>query len=387
MKSVLYLIKGELKLLKKSAILTALILVVFIAAFFGVTTVSADLMRNLCAHLDSAYHALDITYQSMYIRLDEPATFGELIEYCDDNLTYSYDPAYTRTTLYAENGNEFEHYQLIESRDFTSTYLFSGTIIYSNDNSAGMFGAYDYPIFGNWPQGDYEICLSAYVANALEVSVGDTITVAERQFTLTGIYDTADNADPAQNYDRAYYLSVGDDTAIEQITIQFASSEEMFKCYRVLLRADTDVYCNMAYMYDNINEMQAVLTAVAVLLAVVIIIAMYSLVSLIFKQRREHICRLKLLGATNKTVAGIYCGIISLIMLLVCLLGTALGVAFNVYFMYICEHIFGFAFAPQFNFIIPVVTFAALIVVCILLWLMASRKLKQNSIAEAIRHE
>lgn len=388
MKSVLYLVKGEFKLLKKSAILTALILVVFIAAFFGVTSVSSDLMRNLCSYLDGAYQASGITYQSMYIIMDEPATFGGLSAYIGDgNLMYSTDSTYARGDLYAENGNVFEAAHTIESDGYSLLYNFSGYAVYINDASSALFDSYEYDFYGSWLQNEYEICLSAYVANALEVSVGDAVTVAGQQFTLTGIYDTADNSDPAECYDNAYYISVGADTQLEGITIQFSSSEVMFSCYRSLLRTDADVYCNMAYMYDNINEMQAVLAAVAILFAIVIIIAMYSLVSLIFKQRREHICRLKLLGATNKMVAGIYCGIISMIMFAVCLLGTAIGVAFNAYFMYICEYIFGFAFTPQFNFIIPVLTFAALIIICVLLWFTASRKFKQNDIAEAIRHE
>lgn len=394
MKSVLYLIKSELKLLKKSAILTSLILVIFIAAFFGITSASTDLFRNLCSYLNgtylNSYQTTEISYESMYVSLSEASTFGKLSAYAgDSNLMYSTDSTYASADLYAENGNVFEAMQIIQIDEYDSfyIYIFSGYIVYLNDASSVLFDDYQYEFKGSWLNGDYQICLSAYVANCLEVEIGDTITVAEREFTLTGIYSTADDSDPSEIFDMAYYLSVGDDVELKYIDIQYPSSEEMFNCYRALLRAGIEVNCNFSWMYDDINEMQAVLAAVAALLVAVTIIAMYSLISLIFKQRKEHICRLKLLGASNAAVAGVYCGIISLIMLAVCLLGMAAGVGLNAYFMYICGYIFKYTFSPHFNFIIPIITFAALIIVCILLWFTATRKLKQGSIAEAVRHE
>ena len=123
-----------------------------------------------------------------------------------------------------------------------------------------------------------------------------------------------------------------------------------------------------------------------IVLAIVVIIALYSLVSVLFRQRKAQICRLTILGANDVTVAGIYCGIIIVLILAVVLLATALGVAFNYFFMDLCADMMGYAFFAHFNVYMPFVAFAVFGAIAFALWLVVNRHTK-NNLATEIRYE
>ena len=260
MKKVLYLTKYEFRRIKKSAILTAIVLAIFLGALFGIISVQTDLMDNMCAHLDENYpEGIDI--YAHYVYFDEISDF------------------------------------------------------------------YDGPPL-----------------------------------------DT--------------------DIRLIRVTLHFAKSKTAFDAYRRLARRGVEVSLGWSYegYYTDIVQMRAAFTAVDAVLAVVTIVALYSLVSVLFRQRKTQICRLKILGASDSLVAGVYCGTVTLLMLAVVLLATALGVAFNYYFMDLCQVMLQYSFVSHFTVYLPFVAFAVFCAVTFVLWIAVNRRTR-NNLASEIRYE
>ena len=166
------------------------------------------------------------------------------------------------------------------------------------------------------------------------------------------------------------------------------NAKQNFETCRKLQAKGFDAHVGWIYedYYNDIIQVRAVFTAVDIVLAIVVLIALYSLVSVLFRQRKTQICRLKILGASDATVAGVYCGITIVLMLDVVLLATALGVAFNYFFMDLCTDMMGYAFFAHFNVYMPFVAFVVFGAIAFALWLVVNRHTK-NNLATEIRYE
>lgn len=376
MKKILYLTKSELKRLKKSFILIAVIIAIFLAALFGIVSVETDLMRNLCNHLDTLDDSFDLTIYD--------ATFNVATTECD-NLIYASSDIDENSKIVGADGTVFEMHQEIYTDGEKHIYYFSNFFYYLNDAATKHFTEF-YDVEGRWMENDYEICLSRYAYESLGATIGDTVTIGDMEFKVVGVIEVKvdDNADYIPNY--AYFATVSSDLQLHWISMRFDTSAEMFTAARHLKARGYEVTPDYSWYYENITEVQAVLTAVVVMLGIVIIVTLYSLISMIFRQRKTHICRLKILGATNGDVIAVYCGIIVMLLLCVVVVATALGVAFNVYFMDLCEQLLEFKFTARFNAYAPFVAFGGFCGVTFLLWLVVNCKTK-TSLAEEIRYE
>ena len=376
MKKVWYLTKSEFKRLKKSFIIIAVILTIFLAALLGIVSVETDMMRNLCNHLDNVS---DDFYVSV-----ENATFADFAVARDSLLTaFDY-----HSDIVGADGTEFKYKQtIVDDYGIEHNYYSYGQTCYVNDAMKNSLSAYDERLTGRWMENDYEICLSRYVYDKLNAHLGDAVTIDGRSFTVVGVFDWEDNDDLSNMLGYTYFATVGDNVAHERVIVEVENSSRMFELVRYFQRHGLEVFdFNSQWMYDNITEVQAALTAVVAVLCIVITVTLYSLISMIFRQRKTHICRLKILGATNGDVVAVYCGIIVALLLCVVVVATALGIAFNVYFMDLCEQLLEFTFTARFNVYAPFVAFGAFCGVTYLLWLIVNRKTKA-SLAEEIRYE
>ena len=376
MKKIWYLTKSELKRLKKSFIIIAVILTIFLAALLGIVSVETDMMRNLCNHLDTLS---DDFYVSV-----ENATFADFAIARDLPLT-AVDPY---VDIVGADGTEFKYDQtFVDDEGLEHHYYSSGQFFYVNEAMKNSLSAYDERLTGRWMENDYEICLSRYVYDKLNARLGDAVTIDGRSFTVVGVFNWEDNDDLINVFGNTYFATVGDDVVHERVTVEVENSTHMFELVRHFKKRGFEIFdFRFQWMYVNIMEVQAALTAVVVMLGIVIIVTLYSLISMLFRQRKTHVCRLKILGATNGDVAAVYCGIIIALLLCVVLVATALGIAFNYYFMDLCEQLLEFTFTVQFNVYAPFVAFGALCGVTYLLWLLVNRKTKA-SLAEEIRYE
>ena len=375
MKKIWYLTKSEFKRLKKSFIIIAVILTIFLAALLGIVSVETDMMRNLCNHLDTRS-------DDFYVSL-ENVTFADFAVARDALLSaYNYD-----RDIIGTDGTKFDYKQIIVDDEGEHHYYCYGQMCYMNDAMRNSLSAYDDRLTGRWMENDYEICLSRYVFDKLNAKLGDVVTIDGRSYTVVGVFDWEDNEDLLNMWGKTYFATVGDDVAHERVIAEVENSSRMFELVRYFKRRGFEIFdFQSQWMYDNITEVQAALTAVVTVLCIVIVVTLYSLISMIFRQRKTHICRLKILGATNGDVIAVYCGIIVVLLLCVVIVATALGIAFNVYFMDLCEQLLEFKFTARFNVYAPFVAFGAFCGVTYLLWLIVNRKTK-SSLAEEIRYE
>ena len=379
MKKILYLTKYELRQIGKSAILTAIVLSIFLGALFGVISAQTDMMGNMCRHLDRKYPGqVDIcVYNASY---NEVADFiGNLA--VDDSFVGGLHMA----DITRPDGTVLN---VTWEEEYWTSYL-SGVTFYANDAMRELLADYDDVIVqGRWVSNPFELCVSIYFYELLNVPVGEVVTIEGYSFTLVGVYDLEKLDGAPEELDNLHVLTIDADTPTYRWDIDFDTAEQAFEAYRQLLRKGVNAEIGWFYegYYDDITQMRAIFTAVDAVLIIVIVIALYSLVSMLFRQRKTQICRLKILGASNGTVAGIYCGTVILLTLAVVLLATALGIAFNYYFMDLCAEMLQYEFISHFNVYLPFVAFAVFSAVTFALWAAVNSRMK-NNLATEIRYE
>lgn len=368
MRKVLKLLAKELRFLKKTAILSAVILTIFLSAALGILSVYGDLMSNLCMHLDEREDKCFVSAKNASL-----AIFGE------DGLTYGSNHSNDELSF---NGNRFdgkiEVSEIVDGEQITVVHMSQPIAVTPNETFRQLTVA---PIEGRWLQNEGEICLLGYVADILQSSVGDNVTLGNIQLTVVGIY--AGDADLTP-----YIYSAPANVQLDWVRHYAANSAETFQYYRALTRRGYDMEIqNDRGLYDAVNTMQATFAAITAALAAVILGILYSLTSVTFRQRKEHICRLEMLGATRGVIAAVYCGIIWLLLAAVTLCSAGLGYAFGAYFSDLCSTIFGFAFTSRFRFIYPVIAFAVLGITTAAIWYITNARTRSGELAKEVRCE
>ena len=360
--------------------MTAIVLAIFLGALFGVISVQAGMMENMCAHLDKTYPG-EVDIYVNHASYNDVADFVHGLPFDDSLFGGLHMEDITRP-----DGSVMP--VTWDNDDLSTSYL-SGATLYLNDAMKELLNKYDGSILeGRWVQNPFEMCVSSYFYEKLNVPVGAVVTVDGYSFTLVGVYDIESLADAPDALQNLHLLSIDADTPTYRWDMNFATAEQAFEAYRQLQTRGLETYIGWWYegYYTDITQMRAAFTAVDAVLIVVIVIALYSLVSVLFRQRKTQICRLKILGASDTLVACIYCGTVILLMLAVVLLGTALGVGFNYYFMDLCAEMLQYDFVSHFTVYLPFVAFAVFCAVTFALWFAVNRRTK-NNLASEIRYE
>ena len=380
MKKILKLTKYELRRIRKSAILTAIVLSIFLGALFGIISVQTDMMDNMCAHLDEKYPGeVDINvYDASYNDISE---YAKGLMY-DDNIFGGLNMA----NVIRPDGSVLKVEW--ENNDGSFSFL-SGATILANDDMKQLLGKYDDCLIqGRWMTNPFEMCVSLYFYEQLNVSVGEAVTIEGYSFTLVGVYNLDLLEDAPEVLQNLHLMTIDDNTPAYRWDLSFDTAKQAFDAYRQLQRKGLQVYIGWWYegYYTDITQMRAAFTAVDAVLVIVIIFALYSLVSVLFRQRKTQICRLKILGASENVVTCVYCGMVILLMLAVVLLAVALGVAFNYYFMDLCAEMLQYPFVSHFAVYLPFVAFAVFCAITFVLWIAVNRRTK-NNLATEIRYE
>lgn len=139
--------------------------------------------------------------------------------------------------------------------------------------------------------------------------------------------------------------------------------------------------------FEIIQPVQLVLDAISVLILAVIVVALYTLMTVFFRQRKTLICQLKLLGGDNGTILSIYIGLAVAIILIATLLASLLGVLFNNFFLNFFESIFQLAFRATFNIFVPVISFFTLVALTSALFALSGKRIRSDIIAQEIKAE
>lgn len=180
MRKTLKLLGKELRFLKKTALLSAVILVIFVVATLGLISANAQLMTYLCNHIDEQGKVLSF--------FADTATFDQMRS---EGLTYACNFAERRYVNPRANGKTFEmqqNYTETTEDGGTMTYLviFNGYFVGSNQAFADAVA--QMPVKGRWFANTGEICLSDVIAEEFGVSLGDKVTLDD-EYTVVGILD------------------------------------------------------------------------------------------------------------------------------------------------------------------------------------------------------
>ena len=392
MKKIVRFVFLELGLLKRTVIVIGLILAIFSAAFLSVLSVLIDVPLGLYNALNETMEAFECVVYD--VSLDDTVRWGGNSAYAEiEGLTSYADIKSTTGVFHTE--------QTVLYGSTETTYYFNGCAV--GYDSAESFSAFDSSIIsGAWIDGAGQICVSDYVAESFgfsaPIAVGDKITINDEEFKVVGIYNY-DSVRSTKNFlmpSRYFYISLDGGRTADVVHITYSDSRSLNEAYKNITRRGVEAftsgirlvsYANKTNIFSNVDLVEAFFMAVSIVLGIILTFILYSLIAIFYRQRKNNICRMKLLGAGSGTIAGIYCCIAIALVVLAVAIGSALSVVFNIYFMNLCTSIFGYKFASHFYFYIPLSLFAALTVISLCIYAHFNRKIKNTAIAQEMRHE
>lgn len=397
MKKILYFLKIETRLLKKSIILIALILTVFLSAFMGVLSMRLDFVNGFYSVLDENYSAYSLSAYYMGKRIEDYLNISpnELYKYSLTGLTCA------DITFFNEDGQSLSMYSLVE--DEYKTRDFGTAITLNNKTISKLNSASNAIISGQWNSAENQICIDKAIADALNLAVGDTATIvcydvySQYSYVISGILDkqllTSDYFFGSLYY---YYISGSPELVIDSANMIYYDIRSAHACYEKFSKANISLQLAgfgqpkthfLTSYFTYITPIKLTLDSVTALFLAVMVVILYTLMTLFFRQRKSFICQLKLLGANDGTIFGIYLGIAVAIFLVVTAVSSGLGLLFNSYFMYLCETVFELPFRTTFSVLVPLISFAVLALITALLFAISGRRIRSDVIAQEIKAE
>lgn len=396
MKKILYFLKIETRLLKKSIILIALILTVFLSAFMGVLSMRLDFVNGFYSLLDekfTSYLVLDNSY-----KIDKMLSVSPNELYANTEFTLTWG----LITYVNEDGQSIQATDL--HKDTNAYTNFGVVIILNNKTTSKLNSASHALVSGQWNSAENQICIDKSVADALNLAVGDTVTIAhydtytQHSYVISGIFDR--QLLPNDHFFK-FYFYVTQDQEYEpywstEIRMVYYDARSAHACYEKFSKANISLQFDgfgqpkthfLTSYFTYIKPIKLTLDSVTALFLAVMVVILYTLMTLFFRQRKSFICQLKLLGANDGTIFGIYLGIAVAIFLVVTAVSSGLGLLFNSYFMSLCETIFELPFRTTFSVLVPLISFAVLALITAVLFAISGRRIRSDVIAQEIKAE
>lgn len=381
MKSILKLIGLEVNFMKATIILIGLILSVFTASLLSVVSVLLDVPDGMYNYLTENVSRLTLSVEIPSLA-EAQALGGDRVYGTKEGLT-------SNTTIISQSGVAYDVGQIPATAAASAGGLFRGYAINADD--AYQFSVWDDALVsGEWPSASGQACISATIYNAIGANVNQTITIGDESYTVVGIYyvsrieKNASNHTPPVAY---YYVSVDENYPLDECFLDFDDSANLRQCYDRLKNGGYNpVLPPMVQLrFENIDLALSFFSAIAVVLAIVDLFILYSLMALFYRQRKQQICRMKMLGARNVVIAGIYCFVATVLVIFSTVLGSVLSIGFNRYYMQLCTLLFGTVFNATFRIALPLALFGVFIIFVLVLFAFFQRKIGNTRIAEEVR--
>lgn len=398
MKKILYFLKIEARLLKKSIIIIALILTVFLSAFIGALSVRMDFVNGFYSLLDEDFTTFKLAlYSSRPIEDFLNVSPNELYVNSKFGLTY------TVSALVNADGEALEISDIDEN--VRASDDLGAIIVLNNKTVSKLNSASDALISGEWNSAENQICIDKSIADALNLAVGYTVTIVHDEqyspyspysYVISGIFDKqllpGDSFFGSLYY---YYISGSPELVIDKMQMVYYDARSAHDCYNRFAKANISVQVNgkgqfsswVTSYFSYITPIKLTLDSVTALFLAVMVVILYTLMTLFYRQRKPFICQLKLLGADNGTIFGIYLGIAVAIFLVVTVISSGFGLLFNSYFMSLCETVFEMSFRTTFSVFVPLISFAVLALITAILFAVSGRKIRSDIIAQEIKAE
>ncbi len=383
MRRIFHLIGLECKLLVRTIVLIGLILTLFSSALLSVVSVVFDVPEGLYGYHSAFAGRLNLAAAD--------TTIGEVKEHAEGwafgvRAGLTSDVAVTGSKRYTLPVCE-THDNPFPNQSVTTAFALMAENFVLVEESIGFRPE------GEWPTAPGEAAITSLFGNSVGAKLGDTVKVGEREFLITAIIDS-DTLDPDRKSlnampIRSAYLCVDGNEQLDFCYLGYSDSRLLRSDSVSLKEAGFTVFLTDATVaiYQNIDLVRAFFSAIAAVLAITALFILYCLIAMFYRQRRTQICRMKLVGAREGTIAGIYCTVAVLLGTVAIALGTAGSVLFNLFFMRLCSYLFEWEFASHFHPIVPFELFATMVVFVLILYAIFSKKIKNARIAEEVKHE
>lgn len=381
----------EVGYLKKTLAVIFVILTTFCAALLAVVSVMLDTPEGVIVGMDEWKAGYCKSYGGEAFGITLPnCSFEQAKCYKADGYYASVDGVSFNTEL-STNGNSFRTDVTTMLGDVTYVVERHGYVLQSD--SVQLLNRVCGEIAIEFDNG---IFLSKDVANELDVQVGDAVTLGAKTYPIVAIYKRNNLVKGYSNEDvvlpTAYFFVVTSQQnalTVHEMHLAYASSGDIYSMMKKLNRqgVDYEMHRVMQEMLGNIELIESFYGSVAALLAALVMFIMYTLFALFFRERRAQICRLKLLGATDGTVASVYCIVALALVLVAVVVATALSVVLSRYFLGLCEQMFGNVYPYHFRVWTSFALFATLIMVGVSLFAVMQRQISRASVVEVVRHE
>ncbi len=414
MRTVLHLIRTEAWFLRKTILVIGIILIAFVAALLSVISVFLDVPDGMYEGLNEYNDLFTLTVMNSEEKpLAGGTPFGGRLNGISRYTILTGSASYATNPHNAPSKDEDEEEG--EKTDVAIAITLSGFAVLPS-RAEETFALYeDTTKDFAFPKHVGELAINKDVAKLAGVEIGDTITLSPDSFfdseemdlskvkaqtyTVVGYVNTtrittlnAKNAGAVYLPSCHFYFCPEEGTVYDELLYVFDNAKTLHARYLDIVRSgkEAKMATVVADQVENIAIAQAFFLAVSFVLGLMVLFILYSLIAIFFRQRKKMICRLKLLGARGRTVAGVYCLIAICLVVAAVVFGAMFSMAFNVYFINLCGQLFrtfSANFVSHFRPIVPATVLAGLILFTILLYFHVNRKIKDATVAQEVRHE
>lgn len=140
-------------------------------------------------------------------------------------------------------------------------------------------------------------------------------------------------------------------------------------------------------MMDNLSLVNGFLIAIGLTVFTVNLLILYATFSIILRNRRSYVCRLKVMGASNATVFSVYFLIIVLLLVVICVAGFFLSKLMVSSIMDACTQAFESEFTSETSFSVTAIYFAVVFVLLGALCYLNASKIDNKAIVLATRSD
>lgn len=248
-----------------------------------------------------------------------------------------------------------------------------------------------------------DIFISKYYANKLKVGAGDTIEYfwdkkAESQmYVVKGVYDPSvlsPNFDYIPNFViplNSLVNIIENNVGIITPTIYCGvdTASEIINGYLYADNANIS-FITLNNFFDVIKEIRLIEYTFLSLSIIVILVALFifqNLVTMFLGERTKFIGIIKSVGMRQKDISNLYIIVCFILECIALFFGTLLSLLINLYIEQSLTGLFAFPFEVYFRWYVPLLAFAMILALSILVVLAINKRLKTMQVSDIIRYE
>lgn len=381
MKKLLKLIWLEASFFRRTLSVIFVILTAFGSAFLAVLSVMFDTPLGMYIGLDSSKRYYARTFGGECLALSVNDASADVADKYEAELCYGIEDGVTQNVTLSYG-----------DRQFASDLVTQLGSEHSLEYRVPRHG-YIVPLLYAEGYSSNCILLCKEIASELDVDVGDVVSVGDRKFAVADIYDRGKVVhkyahDEAVAPSAWYYIVSDEDIRYDKLYFTYGSSQRTMGVYRRYGEANGWAMSSVLTEWEeNISVVETYYGYLVILLGALILFLLYVLFTLFFRSRKAQICRYKLLGATDSTVAGIYLTIALIVVFFSVALAAGFSVLLSKFMLGLCTKLFGSEYAYHFRIWMPLALFGACALLSAIMFASFRRRISRLPIAQEVRYE